>query len=125
MRKLAVLFAAFVIVAIALADLGYLHGALVFVNSVPLLDKLLHFLLMGILTFLVVAALVENFPLRRPTWIIWSVVLSLLAIFTVEEFSQIPIPGRDASLFDLGANYAGILFFGFMAWLRFRQKNGS
>ncbi len=36
-----------------------------------------------------------------------------LIVFTIEEFSQIPIRGRSFLVKDLAANYLGILTFGF------------
>lgn len=121
MRKLAILFAGFLILVIVLADLRILNRTLRVVSDVPFLDKVLHFLLIGGLTYLACFGLIETFPSRSPVWIVFLTVAALGFIFTLEEISQGPIRGRDASWADLGANYAGILFFGFLAWMRIRR----
>lgn len=121
-KRLAFLFALFLLAIILLADLGFLRPLLFLVSRVDYLDKFLHFLLIGTLTFLVSSALVEALPSLNPKWVLLSAVFILAVIFTLEEISQGPIRGRDASWEDLAANYAGILVFGGLAWLRTRKR---
>ncbi|KXK11767.1 MAG: hypothetical protein UZ14_CFX002002628 [Chloroflexi bacterium OLB14] len=121
-RWLAVAFTIFVALIIALADAGRLRFMLWFISRVPNLDTILHFLLIGILTFLVTASLMQTFSTRNSNLVAVSSILFFLIFFTLEEVSQGPIRGRDFSLKDLAANYAGILCFGFLAWWKFRRK---
>lgn len=121
-KRLAFFFALFILTIILLADFGFLRPVLFLVSRVDYLDKILHFLLIGTLTFLVSSALVEALPSLNPKWVLLSAVFILAVVFTLEEISQGPIRGRDASWADLAANYAGILVFGGLAWLRVRKR---
>jgi VanZ family protein len=121
-KRLAIVFALFLFAIIFLADLGFLRPVLFLVSRVDYLDKILHFLLIGTLTFLVSSALVEALPSLNPKWVLLSAVFILAVVFTLEEISQGPIRGRDSSWADLAANYAGILVFGGLAWLRVRKR---
>lgn len=125
MRKLAILFAICLIFVIVLADFGIMNRILRIVNDVPYLDKILHFLLIGGMTYVGAFGLIETFPDRNPNWLILFVVVTLGFVFTLEELSQGPIRGRDASWSDLGANYAGILCFGFLARQRLKKLTGN
>lgn len=126
-KRLAILFAVFLFTIIILADLGYLRSLLYFISSVPNLDKVLHFLLIGTLTYLTALGLIETLPERDPDRVLLFSALTLAVIFTLEEISQGPIRGRTSSWKDLAANYVGILFFSYIAWLRVRKrmKNSS
>lgn len=113
----AILFAVFLAAVILLANFGGLRPLLKGVHAIPHGDKILHFLLVGILNFLTTTAFLQSLPSRDPKWVAVSIGLALSLVFTVEEFSQDFFRGRNASLRDLLANYAGIAFFGFVAWL--------
>lgn len=121
-KWLAIAFSIFIVFIIIGADLGYLRFALRLVNRVDNLDKFLHFILIGTLTYLVTASLLENFPKVNINWIVLNSILFFLIVFTLEEISQGPIRGRDFSLGDLAANYLGIFTFGFFAWVQYRKK---
>lgn len=122
MKWLAVLFSLFLCVIIALADLGFLGGPLRALHRIPYGDKIGHFSLVGILAFLVITSLIQTLPARDPNWVAFSTAFILAVIFTIEEASQGPIRGRDASWKDLFANYAGIVFFGLIAWHLNRKR---
>jgi hypothetical protein len=121
-KWLAFLFALFILAIIVFADLGLLRPLLFLISRVEYLDKVLHFLLIGTLAFLTSSALVEALPSLNPKWVLLSATFLLAVVFTLEEISQGPIRGRDASWADLAANYAGILIFGGLAWLRVRKR---
>jgi VanZ family protein len=121
-KWLAFLFALFILAIIVFADLGLLRPLLFLISRVDYLDKVLHFLLIGTLTFLTSSALVEALPSLNPKRVLLSAIFILAVVFTLEEISQGPIRGRDASWEDLAANYAGILVFGGLAWLRVRKR---
>ncbi len=116
MTKLAFLYTAFLILVIALADLGFLRAPMRHLNMVPHGDKLMHFLLIGILAFLIVGSAIQSLPSMNPKRVALIAGLVIALVFTVEEYSQNFYRGRNASWKDLLANYAGILFFGFVAW---------
>lgn len=123
LKWFAIGFAIFILGIIILADLGYLRFLLRIVSRVEYLDKVLHFLLIGTLTFLVTGALIQTFSaFIKPDWLALITVIFFLVVFTIEEVSQIPIRGRDFSFKDLAANYAGILVFGFGAWWIYARK---
>ena len=109
------LFSLFLSALIISVDLGKLGFLVLLEDSIPFGDKLLHFFLIGILSFLVNRTVLELVPWysQKRSSLIFT--LSLIAIFTLEEASQIFIPGRNASLADLAANYAGILIFALFA----------
>lgn len=122
MKWLAALFAVFILAVILLADFGYLREPLAALHAFPFGDKLGHFGLIGILSFLVISSSIQAVPARGPGLVAAVTGLILLVIFTAEEASQVRIHGRDASLADLSANWAGIVAFGFLAWLTNRAR---
>jgi len=117
MKWLAILFTLFILLIILFADLGFLNGPQRVMKSLPFGDKIGHFALIGTLSFLVISSLIQALPQQDPKQVAVIAGLILLFIFTVEEASQGPIRGRDASLADLSANYAGILVFSYLAWI--------
>jgi undecaprenyl-diphosphatase len=101
---------AVVLLATLAASLGLIHFGFL---ALPGADKVLHFLLYGVVAFLAVA-----WWGRR--WWVWVLAaLALLAL--VEEVSQALVPGRSASLLDLGAALAGVALFGGLGRLAWRR----
>ena len=99
---------------VVLADLSQTQFLFRFIKQFPFGDKISHFLLMGMFSFVV------NLALGAKTVRIWKLSyllgsLIVLAIVTVEEVSQIFVRGRTFDVFDLLADTAGILFFGEIA----------
>jgi hypothetical protein len=122
MKWLTILFALFILAVILLADFGYLEKPLRIMHSFPLGDKIGHFVLIGILSFLVISSLIQALPGDAPKHVALNAGLMLAFVFTVEEVSQVPIRGRDASMADLSANYAGILVFSLLAWASNKKR---
>lgn len=94
-----------------LADAGTLRPILQPLQEIPLADKALHFLLVGIL------ALFVNLSIRR--WAVASVwaalvpgSLAVAVASALEESSNIVVDGRNWSLGDLAANLLGVLCLG-------------
>ena len=125
MKWLTALFALFIILVIVFADLGYLGGPIRALASFPNGDKVGHFLLIGVLSFLVILSSIQSFPARNPLLVTIITGLILALLFTVEEASQGPLNNRDASLTDLAANYAGILVFGSSAWILNKMRGSK
>ena len=119
MKWLTIFFALFIILIIVLADLGRL-GILQTVNRIPFGDKAGHFILYGILIFLVNLTLFRSIPFQSRTRIAVTSDLILALLIGLEEFSQRNFPSRTFDLGDLTASYLGLLFF---SWLALRTKN--
>lgn len=118
MKWITILFALFIILIIVLADTGNL-GILKLVNQLPYGDKMGHFILYGLLTFLVALTLFRSFPLQTPQRIALISGLVLAAFIGLEEFSQQHFAERIFSYRDLIASYLGVIFF---SWLALRIK---
>ncbi|MBE0540853.1 MAG: VanZ family protein [Verrucomicrobia bacterium] len=115
-RAKIVLFAFVLFMAglVALADSG--HGRQFFrlADKVPGGDKIGHFLLFGMLAFLV------NLVLRAAQIRLWRISFlkgsaAVLFVATLEEFSQLFLRSRSFDLGDLTADILGICFFGWLA----------
>jgi VanZ family protein len=122
----AVGFFCFLIWVIYLANTGKSSIFFQLIASIPYGDKLGHFSLFGLLT------LVTNFAFKLKSYKVYSMELYfgtvLVAIFvTIEECSQYFIPNRTFDLFDLLADFIGIVFFNFITiYLRkYRGKHAS
>jgi VanZ family protein len=111
-----VFFALSLVALIILADMGKLRFLLWLMNRFPYGDKITHFFVIGALSFLVNKVAVRLLPRQNPKRVSMIVTLTLLLLFTLEEISQAPIAGRNASFSDLAANYAGIMTFALLAW---------
>jgi VanZ family protein len=118
-KWLALLFSLFIVAVIILADAGLLAGQLAAMHALPMGDKIGHFMLIGLLAFLIILSLISELPDRDPKRIALVVAILLALIFGIEEASQGPIRGRDANIADLAANYAGIAVF---SWLSLKVK---
>jgi len=118
MKWITILFFLFIILIIILADRGQL-GILKLVNQIPYGDKTGHFILYGILTFLVDLTLFQALPLRSPKLVAVTSGLVLGLLIGLEEVSQQYFASRTFSLQDLAASYLGVIFF---SWLALRIK---
>jgi polysaccharide biosynthesis protein VpsQ len=122
MKWLTVVFILFIIAIVVLADAGRLPGVMAGFYNFRYGDKAGHFLLMGLLNFLVIL----SFTMRpqanlRRTVLICSLVVA--ALVSLEEGSQLFFPLRTASWGDLFSSYAGIILFGGLAfWIRTRRN---
>ncbi len=120
---IAALFLCFLAAIVIAADRGRLPGFIMAFYAFPSGDKIGHFLLIGLLSFLVNLCL----PARPLVWrdvVIASLAIALLA--TLEEFSQAFLRTRTASWRDLFAGYAGIICAGALVWdyRRWRSRRG-
>lgn len=106
------------------ADRRLLRPFFAFITSHPGMDKLGHFFLIGMTAFLLNVALgLKQWKFLGRYWLLGG---TLAAIgFTLEEFSQLWFPSRTFDLLDLTCDYAGILFFGWLARRVFSPKSGD
>ena len=110
-RWLTLAYASTLILLIAAADRGVL--AISWLAAVPANDKIGHFVLMGLLSYLVNTA----FGGARWRWRRLSVLKGSVLVATlvaVEEVSQLWIAHRAFDLTDLAADFAGIWAFGLL-----------
>jgi VanZ family protein len=114
-------FSILLLVIVILADANRLPAALAVIYTFKYGDKVGHFLLIGLLNFLVALAFSANRSTRiGSTIVLWSGVVGILV--SIEEASQAFFPARTVSWGDLFASFAGIIVFGWLAyWLRKRQ----
>ena len=113
----ALLFLFFILLIIVAADAGVLASYLGFIYDFPGGDKVGHFVLYGILSFLMARAFPRPVRLGRISAPI--VTLILLAFAALEEYSQNFFATRTYDLVDLTFSFLGILA---GAWLAGRRK---
>ncbi|MCV6637545.1 VanZ family protein [Candidatus Albibeggiatoa sp. nov. NOAA] len=112
--RITVLYGLLILTIIMLANFGMLSPISSQLHKIPYSDKIIHFLLIGGLAFMV------NYSLKCSAWQLggWPILKGsvFVAIFiTLEEFSQYFQVNRSFDLIDLAANYAGILAFTFLS----------
>jgi hypothetical protein len=98
------------------ADRGMLPKLIVWLYAFPQGDKAGHFVLYGLLSFL----LALSFPawqIRAGKLVLPASLLAVLTVALVEELSQAFISTRSASLLDLAAGWLGALAMGCAARL--------
>lgn len=118
MKKLAILFAVFLLVIIILADAGSL-GFLVFLYNFPYGDKAGHFILYGILSFLLNLTFLRSLPSQPPKRVAVIMTLILALAIGLEEYSQKFFANRISSSVDLIFSYAGIAL---GTWIAYKKK---
>ncbi len=125
MKWVAVIFLILIIAVVFLADAGRMPVFLANLYNFPNGDKVGHFLLLGILSFLVNASVVSALPSKNPKrlFLVTSLILALLA--GIEEWSQQFFSHRQASLLDLSSSLAGVAFFSCLAWKNAKRRDGS
>ena len=114
-----------IISIIILADTGHL-GGLGFIYQFPYGDKAGHFLLFGILSFLLNLTLLRSLPNRDPSTslraspkrIAVTVTLLLALAIGLEEWAQQFFPLRTSDWVDLFFGYAGVAL---GAWIAYRK----
>lgn len=113
-KILACLYIALLIIIVWIADHREYHHAFDLIRALPYGDKVGHFLLMGMLAFVV------NLLLKGKRWRIFGryflagSVIALLCV-VIEECSQLFIRYRTFDWFDLLADAIGIFLFGRLA----------
>jgi len=114
---LALLFLLFILLIIVAADMGVLASYLGFIYDFPGGDKAGHFILYGILSFLLARAFPR--PARLGGLSTPIVTLLLLVFAALEEYSQKFFATRTYDLVDLTFSFLGILV---GTWLASRKK---
>ena len=114
MKWFTILFTLFILLIIILADTGNL-GILAIVYHIPYADKVGHFILYGILIFLINLTLFRSIPSQSRIRIALVSGLTLALLIGLEEISQRSFANRTFDLIDLSASYMGVIFFSWLA----------
>jgi polysaccharide biosynthesis protein VpsQ len=121
MTRIAVCYGLVFAGLLLLADVGLLDSVAAYIHEFPALDKVIHFVMYGVLALLVNAALASH-----SGWSLFRAVatgsLVLLIGSTLEEWSNILTMSRSWSLGDLAANYLGIICVGVLPPVLWQQK---
>ena len=106
--KILAIYLAIIILTIAVVDSGITSHFRHWLHiQIPNLDKVGHFFGMGMLVFLLLNAFAKENQRSR----IILIIFFTISLATVEEFSQKLLQYRSFQLWDLAANYLGILSF--------------
>ncbi len=106
--KILAIYLAIIVLTIAVVDSGITSHFRHWLHlQIPNLDKVGHFFGMGMLAFLLLNAFAKENQGPR----IILIILFTISLATVEEFSQKLLQYRSFQLWDLAANYLGILSF--------------
>ena len=125
MKWLTFFFVLFIILVIVLADMGILARYVGFVYAMPYGDKAGHFILYGILAFLIDLTVFRSHPdpssslrtSRKLLAVKTGLILALL--IGLEELSQQYFSSRTFSGLDLSFSYLGVIAF---SWLALKIK---
>jgi VanZ family protein len=118
MIVIAILFAVFLIGIAILADTGHL-GVLRFIYEIPHGDKLGHFVLYGILSFLLNLTILRARPVSTSKRVAVSTTLLLALVIGLEEFLQRFFATRTSDWMDLLSSYSGVAL---GAWLVHKKR---
>ncbi len=110
------LFTLFILAIVLAANTGRFPSLLKRFYDFPGGDKAGHFVLFGILSFLLNKSALIHFPKRNPARLTLTVSLLLSIGIGLEEWSQSLFPTRTMSLIDLVASYAGVSVFALLAY---------
>ena len=115
-------FVAFMVTIVILANSGQGRRVFAYFEWIPHYDKVGHFVLMGILSFLAIVAVAPR--LRWQPFVSSGIVMSTVAIIvTLEELSQSQFASRTYSKIDLIFSLAGIVCLGLVGHLTaFRSR---
>jgi VanZ family protein len=111
MKWLTAVFIVLLILIIIIANLGLGPSFFPFIYLIPGADKIGHFFLMGILSYLINSLLKSRvLRLLSKEFLVGSLIV--LVVVTIEELSQLFLENRAFSVIDLLFDYAGIIIFG-------------
>ena len=110
------LFTVFIIAIVIGANAGKFPDLLKPLYDFPNGDKVGHFILFGILSFLLNKSALVLLPKRNPKRIVLTVSLLLSILIGLEEWSQALFPSRTMSMIDLVFSYLGVFVFAFLAY---------
>jgi VanZ family protein len=110
------LFSSLIVAIVVAANADLLPRFLERIYYFPGGDKTGHFLLFGILSFLLNRSALTLLPKRTHAHLVLTVSLLLAVLIGLEEWSQSLFPARTMDLSDLLASYVGVIAFAFLAY---------
>jgi len=110
------LFSFFIIVIVIVANADQFPDAIRNLYKFPGGDKAGHFILFGILSFLLNKSALMFFLNRNSARLVLTVSLLLSILIGLEEWSQSLFPSRTMSSTDLAFSYLGVFVFAFFAY---------
>ena len=115
MKWISLLFSLFILVLIVWANTGNLPHALEMIYDFPNGDKAGHFILFGILSFLLNYTAISMLK-DPPGSAVLKVSLILIILVGFEEWTQQFLTTRTSSWIDLAFSYSGIMIGAWLAW---------
>ena len=113
-RLLQIAYCTFIMLVVALADLGLMSWFREYASQYPGIDKTIHFFLVGGLSWVLIFAFnARRLFLRGSSLFVGTIVT--IALVTAEESPQLLMDARRFELLDLLADYFGILVAEMMA----------
>ena len=107
-RLLQIAYCIFILLVVALADLGLMSWFREYASQYPGIDKAIHFILVGFLSRILIFAFnAKQLNLLGSSLFVGTIVT--FSLVTLEECSQLLIATRRFELWDLLADYLGIL----------------
>lgn len=123
MKWLSIIFIILLITLVVASDRGDLPGFIKTLKDYPGGDKAGHFVLMGILSFLVNASAMLALPRRKPVLVVLGTSLIIALVVSLEEYSQKFFVNRTSSMVDLVFSYLGIACFSYLTYVwKTKQK---
>jgi len=120
-RLIALIYIIALVAIIFIADLEQYRHLLQPIRGIPYGDKVSHFLLMGLLSFLVnLSFSCSRAKILGLYFLKGSLIVAV--IVTLEEFSQLFFKYRTFDLVDLLSDYLGIFLFGRIAYFIQRRR---
>jgi polysaccharide biosynthesis protein VpsQ len=116
MKHITFFLSLFIIVIFILADINALPHFLKQLYDFPGGDKVGHFILFGLLNFTLTLTTLQSLRHSTPRLVAVSTGFLLALVILAEELTQLYIPARTFSLWDLLAGYLGVWLGGWMAY---------
>ena len=110
------LFSLLIVTVVILANLDQFPQPIKYLYDFPGGDKVGHFALFGLLSFLLNLSALAFYPKWNSARLVLTVSLLLAIVIGLEEWSQSLFPARTMSAIDLLASYTGVTVFACLAW---------
>ena len=117
LRSFSVLYILVLTAIVIGADIGFLNPVSIWLHRVPFGDKLCHFVFVGMLSFLLSASFSVHLKQKRKRFVVFSTIITLVVLTSLEEMSQTMLVYRSFSRLDMLANISGTCLFGSLALL--------
>jgi VanZ family protein len=116
LSSITLLFSLFIVGIVISANTDHIPDLLKPIYDFPGGDKVGHFILFGILSFLANKSALNLLLNQNPVRLVLTVSLLLSILIGLEEWSQSLFPSRTMSLTDLLASYVGVVVFALLAY---------